>query len=56
MFNAGDDEQLIMNRIGHSSTSGVRSYKRITTGLKEMTSNVLNESEPVKLKTEKFEI
>ena len=55
MFDAGVDEQLIMNRTGHSSTSGVRSYKRITTGLKEMTSNVLNKSEPEKFKTEKFE-
>ena len=55
MFDAGVDEQLIMNCTGHSSTSGMRSYKRITTGLKEMTFNVLNESEPEKFKTEKFE-
>ena len=50
MFDAGVDEQLIMNCTGHSSTSGMRSYKRITTGLKEMTFNVLNESEPEKFK------
>ena len=35
MFNTGMDEQLIMHRTGHSSTSGVRSYKRITDSLKE---------------------
>ena len=42
MFDAGVDEQLIMSRTGHSSTVGVRSYKRITSSLKEKTSNVLN--------------
>ena len=31
-----------MSRTGHSSTVGVRSYKRITSSLKEKTSNVLN--------------
>ena len=46
MFDAGVDEQLIMNRTGHSSTSGVRSYKRITHGLREMTSSVLNAPNP----------
>ncbi len=41
LFDAGIDEQLIIARTGHSSTVGVRSYKRITEPLKEMTSNVL---------------
>ena len=42
LFDAGIDEQLIMSRAGHSSTSGVRSYKRVTERLQEMTSSVLN--------------
>ena len=42
MFDAGLDEQLIMALTGHSSTGGVRSYKRVTEKLKEKTSNVLN--------------
>ena len=42
MFDAGVDEQLIMYRTGHSSSEGVRSYKRVTENLKEMTSDVLN--------------
>ena len=31
-----------MSRMDHSSTAGVRSYKRVTERLQEMTSNVLN--------------
>lgn len=42
LFDAGVDEQLIMAHTGHSSTSGVRSYKRITEKLQEITSSVLN--------------
>ena len=42
MFDAGVDELLILHRTGQSSSSGVRSYKRITESLKEMTSTVLN--------------
>ena len=37
-----------MSRTGHSSTTGVRSYKRISEGLQEMTSSVLNGSLPGK--------
>ena len=36
------DEQLIMQYTGHSTTSGVRSYKRIGEKLKAITSDVLN--------------
>ena len=50
MFDAGVDEQLIMNRTGHSSSNGVRSYKRITENLKVMTSSVLNGQEKKKIK------
>ena len=43
LFNAGIDEQLIMSRTGHSSTEGVRAYKRSTMQLCELTSDVLNQ-------------
>lgn len=43
LFDAEVDEQLIMNRTGHSSTDGVRAYKRASTKLKEITSDVLNQ-------------
>ena len=42
LFEAGIDEQLIMLRTGHSTTSGVRSYKRVGEKLKSTTSDVLN--------------
>ncbi len=38
----GIDEQLIMFRTGHSSTGGVRTYKRTSEKLKELTSDALN--------------
>ena len=44
LFESNVDEQLIMQRTGHSTTSGVRSYKRIGEKLKNITSNVLNGS------------
>ena len=42
LFEGGVDEQLIMSRTGHSSREGVRAYKRTTTKLSEVTSDVLN--------------
>ena len=42
LFNAKVDEQLIMARTGHSSTKGVRSYKRANDQLLQDTSDVLN--------------
>ena len=42
LFDAEVDEQLIMSRTGHSSTDGVRAYKRASTKLKQLTSDVLN--------------
>lgn len=42
LFEAKVDEQLIMQRTGHSTTAGVRSYKRIGEKLKTVTSDVLN--------------
>ena len=41
LFKACVDEQLIMQRTGHSSTT-VRAYKRIRDKLKPLTSDVLN--------------
>ena len=46
LFNAEVDEQLIMSRTGHSSTSGVRAYKRTSEKLKLMTSDLLSKSTP----------
>ena len=43
LFEAGLDEQLIMQRTGHRSVQGVRSYKRMTETLKKRTSDVLND-------------
>ncbi len=42
LFHAGLDEQLIMLRTGHSSTKGVRTYKRANEQQLEETSNILN--------------
>ena len=44
LFDAQVDEQLIMSRTGHSSTDGVRAYKRASNKLKQLTSDVLNRS------------
>ena len=46
LFDAEVDEQLIMSRTGHSSTSGVRAYKRISEKLKLITSDLLSKSTP----------
>ena len=45
LFEAGVDEQLIMQRAGHSSTCGVRSYKRVGEKLRAITSTVLNQED-----------
>ena len=47
LFEAKVDEQLIMQRTGHSTTSGVRSYKRVGEKLKLVTSDVLNRGDPI---------
>ena len=48
LFEVGIDEQLIMHRTGHSTTSGVRTYKRASENFKAITSSVLNSSKKVK--------
>ena len=42
LFHASLDEQLIMSRTGHSSTRGVRAYKRICDQQQQHTSSILN--------------
>ena len=50
LFNSGVDEQAILSITGHSSTDGVRAYKRMSEKLKEFTSDVLNQvGQPVPL-------
>ena len=49
LFEAGVDEQLIMQRTGHSTTAGVRSYKRVGEKLCSVTSDVLNCTKKTKL-------
>ena len=45
LFSNGADEQLIMERTGHRSVDGVRSYKRTSDHLNEEVSDILNRSE-----------
>jgi len=42
LYSAGVDEQLIMDRTGHSSVTGVHTYKRKVEKLQEINSDVLN--------------
>ena len=42
LYQAGVEEQLIMERTGHRSIEGVRNYKRTCNGQREATSDVLN--------------
>ena len=41
-YQAGVDEQLIMERTGNRSLEGVRSYKRTSSDQREMLSDILN--------------
>ena len=42
LYQAGIDEQLIMERTGHRSLEGVRSYKHTSEGQKEAVSDILH--------------
>ena len=42
LYQAGVDEQLVMERTGHQSLEGVRSYKRTSTDQRESMSDILN--------------
>lgn len=44
-----NQQQLIMSRTGHFSTSGVHAYKRELKKLKQLTSDVLNNGKPTPL-------
>ena len=45
LFSTGTDEQLIMERTGHRSVDGIRSYKRTSESLQESVSDILHSSE-----------
>ena len=52
LYDSGVDEQAIMSVTGHSSTDGVRCYKRMSEKLKELTSDVLNQTDVAVLVTQ----
>ena len=49
LYQSGVDEQLVMERTGHRSLKGVRSYKRTSDSQRENISDILNGSEKTKL-------
>ena len=51
LYDARIDEATIMDRTGHKSTDGVRTYKRESDKLKELSSNVSNQAKRVKVDT-----
>ena len=46
LYHSGVDEQMVMERTGHRSIEGVRSYKRTSEGQREALSDVLNRKAP----------
>ena len=42
LYQSGIDEQLVMERTGHRSLEGVRSYKRTSDTQREVSSDILN--------------
>ena len=42
LYSSGVDEQLVMERTGHRSTEGVRSYKRTSSEQQEIVSDILS--------------
>lgn len=46
LYESGVDEQLVMERTGHGSLDGVRSYKRTTDMQREALSDILNCKRP----------
>ena len=45
LYHSGLDEQLIMERTGHRSIEGIRSYKRTNSQQQQQVSNLLNRIE-----------
>lgn len=56
LFQSGVDEQLIMNRTGHHSIKGVRTYKRVSSTQQIALSEVLNTATNCKEQTEKKDL
>ena len=44
LYQSGEDEQLVMERTGHLSLEGLRSYMRTSNTQQEALSNILNQS------------
>ena len=42
LYSSGVDEQLVMERTGHRSTEGIRSYKRTSSEQQQAVSDILN--------------
>ena len=55
LYQAGFDEQLVMDRTGHRSVDGIRSYKRTSESQREDISNILNSNESKKICTSSLE-
>ena len=49
LYRSGVDEQLVMERTGHRSIEGVRSYKRTSETQREVLSDILNMTKHPKL-------
>ena len=47
LYQSGVDEQLVMERTGHRSVEGVRSYKRTSEKQRQALSDILNQPAPV---------
>ncbi len=46
LYQSGVDEQVVMERTGHRSLEGVRSYKRTSDSQREAVSDILNRKKP----------
>ncbi|ESO99525.1 hypothetical protein LOTGIDRAFT_158614 [Lottia gigantea] len=47
LFNSGVPEQLIMERTGHRSVEGIRTYKRTSDDMKRGISGILNHADTI---------
>ena len=55
LFQAGIDEQLIMERTGHHSTDGIRTYKRSSAEQQKAISDILSRSKKPKVAATKHD-
>ena len=51
LYQAGIDEQIVMDHTGHKSVDGIRSYKRTSETQRKNVSNILNSNTPKKMCT-----